>query len=316
MVETLVYYPDPSTLLGPADARYFPTGHKRFRWAITEFTTTPERVSGLVGIHHPSVSGTVHVGSMEYASLASLFAEYALPYLAHSCREQIGAFRVTRLKLKITESVEFTGSIEIPFCCSLPDANLAERTQIGNGSLLDIRIGGVAIRMEVARGNERRPPANPAEEWPLNAPTIHDEGYRWRDNSIRDIAVDLSAKSCSASVTLRDEYPAQAGEPIGLDTARTQYIPTDILCITGQLMQVLLHTLHGTQRTGFPNIWLREADMHFEQPVEAVQQSACVRFNAETALVRGGQPWRAIALESRVGTIHSTFKIAHQIPAP
>ncbi len=314
-------YDDPTEILGPAEGRYFPTGHKRFRWEVTEFNVAEDRLDGLIHIHHipPPRSGdatpTVHLGSMEYAALASMLAEYALAYLMKLKRKQISESWVKRLRMKIAENVEFAGSIEIPFDCTLLGTVLTREAMNIDLSTLDIRIGGATIRMELDRWASVYHKVRPGKQWPLNIPAMHNYGYRLRDSRIEGIAVDVEDRSCSATVTLEDRYVSPAGGT-GLAAARAQLMPTDILCITGQLMQVILHTAGGTRREGFPNIWLREADMYFKRPLWVTPEPVTVRFTGEDTVQRGGIPWRCITLESRIATIQSTFRIAHRIPAP
>src|SRR5690606_33046657 len=104
---------------------------------------------------------------------------------------------------------------------------------------------------------------------------MHNHGYKLRTNLVEQVRCDTDTRVCTAHVTRRDDY---SGDRWGLFSARETIVPTDVLTVTGQLMQILLYTMEGTDRETCGNIWLRAMDIRYGRPVWDPQYTAKVDF--------------------------------------
>ncbi|MGK6353497.1 AvrD family protein [Parapedobacter sp. DT-150] len=304
---------DASDFLGSGDGRYFTNGYRHFHWQVTAFRHADMELSGGLRIHYdgpPRPEGPPHLGSMEYTAIASMLTEYALVYLGGLDAEQLSLSLLRRIRLKLRGSVEFTGAITLPFHCTLGGPQWTFHASNGILSPVKVVLGGVEVAAVADHPARRRVGLDPGIIWPLNRRAMYNHGYKLRTNGISDIRCDTAGRTCTARIARADDW---CDDRQGLFSARPATIPTDVLSITGQLMQILLYTLEGTTREDCANIWLRAMDIRYGRPVWDGRYEAGVRFLDFRTVRMGSAHWRAVELESRMAGVSGTFSITHRL---
>ncbi|RQP15259.1 MAG: hypothetical protein EAS52_15670 [Parapedobacter sp.] len=306
-------YDDASTFLGDGTGRYFANGYRHFHWRITAFEVSEAGLGGELEISYDGPArpdGQPHLGSIEYTAIASMLAEYVLIYLARLDAEQVSLSLLRHIRLKLRDAVEVAGETTLPFRCALGQPDWTRRASNGILSPIAVWLADTHISLVADHPANRWGRFDPCAVWPLNRPAMYNHGYKLRTNTVADVCCDATNRTCSAMVT-RDDY--YGGDRQGLFSARSATIPTDVLTVTGQLMQVLLYTLEGTTREDCGNIWLRAMDIRYGRAMWAKRYAASVRFLDVKTLAKGEHRWRAVRLVSQLAGITGEFSITHRL---
>jgi len=306
-------YQDATDFLGSDSNRYFTNGYRHFHWQVSSFRCDADQLSGTLTIRYdgpPRPDGPPHLGSIEYTAIASMLTEYTLVYLFKLDAEQVSLSMLQQVRMKLRKSVALEAQACLPFRCKLGNPEWTFRASNGILSPITIWLGDVEMALVADHPDSRWGRFDPAAVWPLNRPTMYNHGYKLRRNTIADVQCDTSTRTCSAYISRQDYY---GGDRQGLFSARPAIIPTDVLSVTGQLMQILLYTLENTTREDCTNIWLRTMSIRYDRAVWKDCYRASIRFLDVNTVPMGGGLWRVVELESQLGTISGKFTIAHRL---
>ena len=304
---------DASEFLGDESVRYFSNGYRHFHWHITAFEQNESRLRGELEIGYDGPSrpdGSPHLGSIEYTAIAAMLTEYALVYLLKLDAEQVSLSHLSRISVKLRNTIDVQRAISLPFQCMVGRPDCTRRASNGMLSPITVVLAGAEVSVVCDHPASRWGRFDPRAVWPANHRAMHNHGYKARTNLLQDIRCNTSDRTCMARVTRQDSYTDQRR---GLFSARETIIPTDVLSVTGQLMQILLYTLEDTTREACGNIWLRSMDIRYGRPVWEAVYPAEVRFLDVKTLTKRTEQWRMVRLESRVAGISGLFDIAHQL---
>ena len=134
-------------------------------------------------------------------------------------------------------------------------------------------------------------------------------GYKEREHFIKEILIDEEAMKCNASVTIQDKYSVKSG----LGSKYQGTLITDIIIISGQLVQALFYTIEKTNRSKGGNIWLKEFEVAIENPENEMFYNACLTFNDVKKLKKGNETWKSVLFTSELGNISSKIKMVSKI---
>lgn len=308
-------YLDTSEFLGDESVRYFSNGYRHFHWHIAVFEQDGNRLWGELEISYDGPArpdGIPHLGSIEYTAIASMLAEYVLVYLVKLDAEQVSLSQLRRIGVKLRKTIDVPGVATLPFRCTLGPADCTRRAFNGILSPIAVALAGTEVSLICDHPASRWGRFDPRVVWPVNRLAMHNHGYKQRTNVVQHICCDDSGQTCTAQVTRHNDYSCN---PRGLFSARDTIIPTDVLAVTGQLMQILLYTLEGMTREACGNIWLRGMDIRYGRPVWEAVYPARVHFLDTKTLTKRTEQWRMVRLESDVGGIYGKFDITHRLPA-
>ncbi len=146
--------------------------------------------------------------------------------------------------------------------------------------------------------------------WPIEHGTMYSRSYRERDTEISKIEIDEIQEQISGTVKVTQSLFQELN---GLGTSFDHIILTDLIGITGQLMQVLLFTLLRTEREKCPNIWLRSMDIKFERPERRENYRAMVNLSDRKMLKLGEHTYHSFSVISRIGNMDARFNVCHKI---
>ncbi len=310
---SITTYSDASEFLGNETDRYFTNGYRHFRWHVTAFECGENQLSGEMDIEYTGLAhplGTAHIGSIEYTAMASMLAEYVLVYLIKLDAEQLSLSLLRQIRFKLRKSLELADRLSLPFRCVSGEPEWTLNATNGIMTPIAILLGDVEVSLVADHPACRWGRFDPVAVWPLNHMAMYNHGYKLRTNTITGVRCDTDNRVCTARVTREDRY---VGNRHGLFSARHTIIPTDVLSVTGQLMQILLYTLENTSREACANIWLRAMDIRYSRAIWGDRYNARVRFLDFRTVSMGGCPWRVVELESQLNTIQGKFSIAHRL---
>jgi hypothetical protein len=143
----------------------------------------------------------------------------------------------------------------------------------------------------------------------INKSGIYSTGYKERHHSIERIFIDEETMKCSASVSIQDKYCCKSG--IGSQYQGT--VITDIIIISGQLVQALFYTIEKTNRREAGNIWLKEFEVTIDKPESETSYNAELSFEDIKVLKKGDEIWKSILFISKLGEIASKIKMVSKI---
>jgi len=307
-------YKQITDFLGATAHRYFASGFKHFNTQVATFCLQEKKLAGTLRVNYSGParprSEVTHLGSMEYMAMAFTLAEYALVYVLGLSANQVGRSFPRYCQIKLSKVIPVTTIASIPFQCQLLDNKRCTNALNVHVSTLSIQLGTARIRLEIDHPGATYCRLDPHAEWPVNISSMYKEGYKLSHNLLSNVVCNLGQHLCTADIFRADDYCINRR---GMSSARSTVLPTDVLSISGQLMQVLLYNLLETNREACPNIWLRSLTMHFGRPLWHPNYAAAVHFCQTAMQSLGNDVWHTVALTSQIGNIHSQFHIAHQI---
>ncbi|MHC8949756.1 AvrD family protein [Sphingobacterium hungaricum] len=301
--------------LGDHNERYFSEGYKFFNFDLFELAVLDDEIAGKIKCNY---SGPVrprmevpHLGSIEYTAIGFLIAEQALAQLLGLSAYEINRSTLRTLSIHIKQSILLNeNDFEVPFRCLHSRTNLDVEVLNIRSSCFNISIGYVSINLSV---DYPRPSlfsnVKPCEFF-SQTDILFINGYKNRRIGLFALKPDFNSETIEATVS----HPkSNLHTTQGISSFSDVLVPTDLLVVTGQLMQVLLYGLLKINRVDCPNIWLRSMNVHFGKPIQRKTYHSEIHFNQRNQLENKGIKWHAIQVESKLAHMQATFNICHQL---
>jgi len=295
--------------LGSPDNRYFGDGFRSFYFDLHVLSVSDWEISGL--IHSRYLGGNrprnedPHLGSIEFLALAMRLGGHGLNRLGKLGIADTNRAFMSHYKLNTTRVLPVT---VIPFCCKIRSSEAHIDSLQGSRSLFEINIGGnIAMLKLDHRGGARFGRLPVHEIIPYDQQQLYSEGYRNGLLTIGQVKVDVDNLQITAPI--QHEYPNNGKLLNGLGSASAALLGTDATRVFGQLTQVLLYTIEGTDRIQCPNIWLRKMQLSSKRPLLDSTAHATVKFHRIREIQHQGQLWQLIELSGTVGNFTGNFEV-------
>lgn len=301
-------------ILGNSNERYFGDVFRTFYLQILSLTTVSEtELSGefcvdYLGPLRPRGEAP-HLGSIEYLAFALRLATYGLNRLGRLSIADTNRAFVRSYELHSKESL---GMGIQTFHCRMLHSEYDMQSMQGSTSLFEIILGNTRIRIELDhRGGMRYRKLPEAETLCWDLEQLHSIGYKCTDMEVVPLEMDLQQQEITARVRNRYLFPENSLHGIG--SARDALLATDATRIFGQLMQVLLYELEGSDRQQCANIWLRKMQLQSERPLFTGKARAKVTFDHIREIQKGDTYWKLVSLSGAVGNFTGKFEVAYQV---
>lgn len=301
------------SLLGRSDGRYFGDVFRSFYTHITKLEVVEDEIHGELSVIYIGPSRPrdepPHIGSIEYLALALRIATYGL--------NQLGKINIADTNRTFLRSytISLRDSLPIgkyPFRCRMLRSAMDYNSIQGSASLFEIQMGSNVALIEVDhRGGIRYGTLPKKETIDWHFEQLHSVGYKSTALQIEIGDMDVALKKISARVTSR--YLFEENSLHGIGSSRDALLSTDATRVFGQLMQVLLFEIVGTDRFSCNNIWLRKMELKSERPLFTGNAEANIIFDQIREVRKNGQQWQLIKLSGTVGNFTGQFEVAHLI---
>jgi len=301
-----------SDFLGNEDERYFSCG---FRHVNVNYASLTYREKSLIGnvtvtSEWNKKSGkSAHLGTIEYIAIASSLCEQILKTEFSLTSQEIMSSWICYFKTKIQACIDLTENTAIPVLGKLISTEKVQDSFNQYVSDFEIHINSTVIKIRIN---------HPINFWfkviscnriTIDKSGIFSLGYKEREHSITNILIDEELMKCSASVSIQDKCCCKRG--IGSKYQGT--LITDIIIISGQLVQALFYTIEKTNRSEGGNIWLKEFEVAIENPENDMSYDACLIFSDVKDLKKGNETWKSVLFTSELGNISSKIKMVSKI---
>lgn len=301
-------------LLGRADERYFGDVFRCFHMDVPYIEKLDGEAIhghiqiGYIGPERPR-SESPHLGSIEYLSLALRIASYGL--------NRLGSFSIADTNRAFLRNYRFNSSDMLGigrhgFICRMLRCDRDMSSMQGSTSIFEIQIGNARIEIAVDhRGGSRYLHLPESETLAVDVEQLHSLGYKCTTLTIAPPKINLEMQQISTQINFKYQLPTNSLDGIG--SSRDALLATDAIRIFGQLMQVLLYTREGSDRTQCSNIWLRKMDLRSQRPLFTGEAEAIVTFDKSREIRKGDSHWNLISLSGTVGNYEGKFEVAFEV---
>jgi len=300
-------------LLGKGDDRYFCNGFKHVDFEFADLTWQDKMLTGSVWCDYnwnKKKSKHLHLGTVEYIALAASICEQMLAAEFNLSADEIASSWISYYKMKIQTCIDLTENKRVPISGKLISLHKAEHGVNFYKSSFEVQINTTVIKMEIN---------HPLSVWInvftpfngcINAHTMYYcTVYKERNHQIRNIVLDEALMNCTADVSIEND----AAVPAGLGSQYGGTMLTDIILVSGQLVQALFYTLENIDRNQANNLWLKEFEVYINQPDSRMDCQAKITFEDIKTLKKGDETWKSVQFKSELGSITSKIKMVSQI---
>jgi hypothetical protein len=307
-----MYLENITDFLGKADDRYFSNGFKHFDFVYENLTYQDKKLTGSVSCEYnwdKKSNRHFHLGTVEYIALAATVCEKILETEFNLSPEEIASSQISYLKMKIQSCIDLSDDTRVSVSGQLISIQKIEESANLYKSCFEVRINNTLIKIEVK---------HPIYIWfnvsshfygSIDAFGMYCTGYKKRNHLIRDIVINETLMSCTASVSIEDYSSRKSG--LGSQYCGTML--TDIILISGQMVQALFFRLEKMDRSQAGNLWLKEFEVLIEQPDCKMDYEAKIMFEDVKTLKKGNETWKSVQCRSELGSIVSNIKMVSQV---
>ncbi|MDR2057968.1 MAG: hypothetical protein LBP83_06770 [Dysgonamonadaceae bacterium] len=301
-----------SDFLGSEDERYFSSGFKYVDVAYENLIYREKSLSGEVIVNsewNKKTDKSTHLGTVEYIAIASSLCEQILKTKFYLSSQEIMSSWICYLKTKIQSCIDLTENTVIHVSGKLILTEKIQDTVNQYASSFEIRINNTLIKIRINHPVSfwfKVTGGNPVE---INKSGIYSIGYKDREHSIEHIFIDKETMKCTASVSVRDKYHCKSG----IGSKYQGMLITDIIIISGQLVQTLFYTIEQTSRRDAGNIWLKEFEVTIDNPESEMFYDAKLSFEDVKLLKKNDEIWKSVLFTSKLGKIYSSIKMVSKI---
>jgi hypothetical protein len=298
--------------LGKEDNRYFSNGYKYFDFKYENLYYQSKMLSGTVLCEcnwDKKRNRHLHLGTVEYIALAATICEQMLKSEFYLSPEEIASSRISYFQMKIQSCIELFENTRIPISGELISIQRAENDVNHFNSCFEIRINRTVVKIEINHPVYFWFNISPHFDSCINESGLYCTGYKKRNHRIKNIVINKELMNCTALVSIEDHYSQKSG----LGSRYCGTLLTDIILISGQLVQALFYTLEKTNRNQANNIWLKEFEVSINSPDSQMVYEAKLSFEDVKTLRKGNETWRSVRFKSELGEISSTIKMVSQI---
>ena len=298
--------------LGTEEERYFSNGFKYIYFDYDNVCYQDKLLTGEITPYHKWTNKKerhLHLGTVEYIVISSMICEKILLGERFLLPAKIPSCWISGIKIKLRSSIDLIEDKKINFCGKLIST---EKSLFSDDneyvSCFEIKINNELIKMWINH------PVLPNDIPFLFHPTINEsniyyDGYKMRKHLIRNVLLNETQMSCTASIQIENHY----AEKSGIGTQYNGLLLTDIVLISGQLLQVLLFNLEKTDRKTANNIWLKQFEISMKKPHVELDCHAGLFLEEVKILNKGDEKWKSIHLKSELGGISADIKVVSQM---
>jgi avirulence D protein (AvrD) len=325
-------YPSIEDYLGPSANRFFGRGFRRVTHHVTGIEVDPPAVGGgtraKVTIEYPadwSKKGRIdlppHLSTVDMLLLGAQLSELHLAH-AHGLDDQ------ARRQLWLRKVILRAGNVPQEDLDGLDGTAKLVKTEAVPGeedryeSVYATSIGAMSARCFI-----RHPKGKPAEAGAQYAtiadalgdglPRYYGEGFKFRQQHIEDVRIDMAGLTGSASVRLEttDGGVPQTG---GMEGAWQPSVSlVDCFVTELQLAQILMYELDSIRRQDSHTLWMLKTVLEAATPDRPVGGSheTTLAITGKELLPLRGATWRNVDIEGECAGISLKCSFAHQLPA-
>jgi hypothetical protein len=306
------YIENVTDFLGKGDDRYFSCGYKHFDFEYGNLTYHDKMLTGTVLCQYnwdKKRNKHLHLGTVEYIALAATICEQILEAEFNLSPGEIASSWISYFKMKIQTCIDLSESKRISVSGKLISLYKAEKGVNYYKSSFEVRINHTVIKIEINHPIYIWFNISPDFTGSINASAMYCTGYKRRNHQIKNIVLNEALMNCTATVSIED-YSCQKS---GLDSHSCGTMLTDIILISGQLVQTLFYTLEKIDRKQANNLWLKEFEVSVKQPDCRMDYEAKVSFEDVKTFKKGNETWKSVQFKSELGSIVSKIKMVSQI---
>jgi hypothetical protein len=301
-----------SDFLGCEDERYFSSGFKYVDVEYENFTYQRNLLTGkvIVGLNwNKKTDKSAHLGTVEYISIASSLCEQILKSEFSLSSREIMSSWICYFKTKIQSCIHLTENKVIGVSGKLTSTEKIQDSMNRYVSAFEIRINNTVIKVGINHPVNLWFKAIDGNPVKMNKQGIYSIGYKERNHSIECVFIDEKNMKCTASVSIQDKYRCKSG----IGGKYQGMLITDIIIISGQLVQALFYTIEKTNRHDGGNIWLKEFEVTINNPENEMSYDAKLSFEDVKVLKKGNETWKSVLFTSELGKICSNIKMVSKV---
>lgn len=325
---TRLFYRDIDDYLGPGQTRFFSRGYRRAEHQVSSVEIVPaEGVQATVGVRYPrdwskkaGADLRPHLSSVDMFLLGVQLSEAYLQHaygLDEAARRTMWLRRVT-LKAGSAPQEELE---EMPASARLRETKASSDATDRILSVLDCKVGVMQARCEIEHQIARRVTAAQAyasidDVLGPAASRYYGEGFKFRQQSIGDVRVDMETLRSNAAVRIE---PAEESHAVG-EGIEGEYQPSvsmiDCFVVNLQMAQVLMYELDAVERKDSNTLWMVRTVLDAANPRRPYSETlaAHTEITAKHLLKLRGGMWRNVDLVGSLGGVGLRCSFAHELP--
>ncbi len=307
----LKYLENITEFLGKEEDRYFSNGFKHFDFNYQNLSYEPECkiLTGNVFVDYKWRNKTnrhLHLGSVEYIAMSSIICEQVLLAEFQISSKEISSCWISNFKTKIQSSIELSEDTKIQISGKLISTEISkDRCK----SLFEVKINTTLVKITIDHPAKTCRNLSSISYLDADNSSIYCTGYKKRTHLIKDVTLNDELMLCTASISIEDSSTQKSG----IGSLYKGTLLTDIILISGQLVQALFYYIEKTDKNNGSNIWLKEFDVRINEPVEETEYNSKLYFEDVKTIKKGDEIWKSIQFVSELGAISSTIKMVSQI---
>lgn len=294
--------------LGNAERRYFSNGFKNIDYQYNNIHFDSDCIDGSLSItydweHKKEMHS--HLGTIEYIAISLFITEKILCKKFNLKAHHISKAWINKLHMKIKRCITFERSTEITFKCELLHSEKINDNLCN--SCFQMNIGGNIVNYSISHlvrdnGNlPRRPIATSL--------SLFCDGYKQGIQNINNITIKNDLRLCNASLIIQRQNRSFSG----IGSSYNGILLTDIILVSGQLLETILHTHEIREKNQRKNLLLREFYMSADKPNNKSNTDVEIFIEDIRLLKKKEQTWRSIQFRSSLGNINSQIKAVSQL---
>jgi len=275
MNSNLLHFDTAESFLGKSNKRYFSSGYKRIKHHFEDVLVAGERLIGVLNIEWSNiwaqkegVSLSPHLGSLEFYVIAAQLSELYLEIIDNFSKRDIENTWISHFKIKAGTEAETVLRQEECMC-----SKIATTVDANNGILkssFEVKIGKCVVNLTLDHKpclSHSRISVNKIREMKDRvAFSYFTTGYKVPIYRIFNINLDTQTRIATAEIEVLNQEFLNDFRGLG-----RKYQPcfsyTDAILIVGQLSQILLFSLDGLTRDRASNLWMRQIESKYHQPL-------------------------------------------------
>lgn len=306
------YLRDISDFLGKEDKRYFSYGFKFFDYQYEDLCYEDKVLSGNVITNYyweNKNNRHLHLGTTEYIAISSTICEQILLTEFHLTPGQISLSWISSFRIKIRSCINILDNNKIALSGRLVATEKEEKTTNSYKSSIVVKVNNTIIRVEVIHPVSLFIRGLNHSVIKVEKSGLYHSGYRMRSHSIKDIYMNENLMECDAAISINDYYYQRSG----LGSAFRGTLLTDIILISGQMVQTLFFCLEKINRETANNIWLKEFSITIDKPNNEMDYQAKLSFENIEVLKKDNETWKSVQFRSELGGMQGNIKMVSQV---
>jgi len=273
MDSNLLHFDTAESFLGEGKKRYFSSGYKKIKYRFERYIVADNKLTGMLNVEWPIVwaqknnqSLSPHLGTLEFYVIAAQLSESYLEIIENFSAQDIAHTWISYFKIKAGSEAETM--LEQEECTCRQTSVKKGRTGEVSIFLFEVKIGKSIICLtlshtSVQKGQVSKRTKKTPESVPLSYFTT---GYKIPVHRIFNIRLNKATRVATAEIEMLNQELMDDFQGIG-----RKYQPcfsyADAILVAGQLSQILLFNLDGLTRQTASNLWMRQIESKYHQPL-------------------------------------------------